>query len=603
MANIIDSLKLGDIHGIIALPYGTCSTAAATAAKTVSLTNFVLETGASVRIKFSNANSASTPTLNVNSTGAKNIRWNNANLPSTQYWTANQVIDFVYDGSYWQMIGAAKDNNTNYYHTPSYTSTVSETSTGGSSSNIKIATGTGVSNMYIPVATASAPGATIVYPAASCTTFSSDSGTVTPSAVQKGAKMFAITRPTKMSSSDPYPGTAFTPTDNAILRWDGTDGNVQNSKITIEDVTNTKDTSKKANVLVIPAEDNKKMVYGYCTDQVDGTSFIGGVFPADATEYPYASGLAIGGTSGNLLWKGKQVATTDMITAIPSLSKGTDSNSGTTNLSHGGTFTVMVDTTVNGHVITDKTTTFKLPSETTLSEGTNGTAKKTLSHSGTFTAITDIAVSGHTVTPTVTTFTMPASGNTDTKVKCTSLKTVTSGTETLYPVLMCSTASPTSGTAYEAKYNTGVKISNYGVLMGAAWNDYAEYRSQEEEIEPGYCVKSADNGKVSKTTEKYAACDGIVSDTFGFSIGKTDTCQTPLAVAGRVLAYYEGNREDYHAGDTVCAGPSGKVMKMTREEIKEYPDRIIGLVSEIPEYETWGEGNISVNKRIWIKIK
>jgi hypothetical protein len=30
------------------------------------------------------------------------------------------------------------------------------------------------------------------------------------------------------------------------------------------------------------------MVYGYCTDQVDGTSFIGGIFDASATEYPYA---------------------------------------------------------------------------------------------------------------------------------------------------------------------------------------------------------------------------------------------------------------------------------------------------------------------------
>ena len=77
----------------------------------------------------------------------------------------------------------------------------------------------------------------------------------------------------------------------------------------------------------------------------------------------------------------------------------------------------------------------------------------------------------------------------------------------------------------------------------------------------------------------------------------------PLAVAGRVLAYFHGNREDYHSGDTVCAGPEGKVMKMTREEIKEYPDRIIGIVSEIPEYETWGSGNIAVNGRIWIKVR
>jgi len=42
---------------------------------------------------------------------------------------------------------------------------------------------------------------------------------------------------------------------------------------------------------------------------------------------------------------------------------------------------------------------------------------------------------------------------------------------------------------------------------------------------------------------------------------------------------------------------------MTREEIKEYPDRIIGTVSEIPEYEIWGTGEISVNERIWINVK
>ena len=140
-------------------------------------------------------------------------------------------------------------------------------------------------------------------------------------------------------------------------------------------------------------------------------------------------------------------------------------------------------------------------------------------------------------------------------------------------------------------------------LYGAVWNDYAEFRNQKEIIEPGYCVASVDNGQVYKTTEKFQACDGIVSDTFGFAIGETDECKTPLAVAGRVLAYYSGNRENYHAGDTVCAGPEGKVCKMTREEIREWPDRIIGIVSEIPEYESWGTGNVPVNGRIWIKIK
>ncbi len=140
-------------------------------------------------------------------------------------------------------------------------------------------------------------------------------------------------------------------------------------------------------------------------------------------------------------------------------------------------------------------------------------------------------------------------------------------------------------------------------VYGAVWNDYAEYRMQTEAVKPGYCVVSNNNGQVSKTTRRYQACDGIVSDTFGFAIGETDKCKTPLAVAGRVLAYCEGDRYNYQAGDTVCAGPDGKVCKMTREEIQMWPDRIVGIVSEIPEYETWGTGNVKVNGRIWIKIK
>lgn len=150
--------------------------------------------------------------------------------------------------------------------------------------------------------------------------------------------------------------------------------------------------------------------------------------------------------------------------------------------------------------------------------------------------------------------------------------------------------------------NTGLCRAPYGVY-GGVWNDYAEYRAQKETIEPGYCVASSDDGKIYKTSQKLQSCDGIVSDTFGFAIGETEESKTPLAVAGRVLAYCDGNRYDYHAGDTVCAGPEGKVMKMSRQEIAAWPDRIVGIVSEIPNYKTWGQGNVEVNGRIWIKVK
>lgn len=147
------------------------------------------------------------------------------------------------------------------------------------------------------------------------------------------------------------------------------------------------------------------------------------------------------------------------------------------------------------------------------------------------------------------------------------------------------------------------KAGSSASFYGAVWNDYAEFRGQKEEIEPGYCVTSNRDGKVSKTTKRMQYCEGIVSDTFGFSIGETDECKTPLAVSGRVLAYYSGDIQDYEIGDVVCANADGKITKMTREEIRDYPDRIVGTVSEIPSYDTWGDGNVPTAGRIWIKVK
>ena len=136
----------------------------------------------------------------------------------------------------------------------------------------------------------------------------------------------------------------------------------------------------------------------------------------------------------------------------------------------------------------------------------------------------------------------------------------------------------------------------------AAYNDYAEYRSQNESIQPGYITYCDDDGKLKLTTEKLQKFEGVVSDTFGFSIGKTEENQTPLAVSGRVLVYTDTN-DNFHSGDVVCAGPNGLAYRMTREEIIEFSDRIVGIVSEIPTYDSWGKDNIMINGRVWIKVK
>ena len=139
-------------------------------------------------------------------------------------------------------------------------------------------------------------------------------------------------------------------------------------------------------------------------------------------------------------------------------------------------------------------------------------------------------------------------------------------------------------------------------VYGAVWNDYAEYRICNDNFIPGQVVCENGDDTLSIAIERMQPGANIISDTFGFAIGETEDAKCPVAVSGRVLAYTYEAREEFRAGDPVCAGPNGTVSKMTREEVKEYPDRMIGTVSAIPNYETWGNENILVNNRIWIKI-
>ena len=149
---------------------------------------------------------------------------------------------------------------------------------------------------------------------------------------------------------------------------------------------------------------------------------------------------------------------------------------------------------------------------------------------------------------------------------------------------------------------TSCYINTSGVLYGACWNDYAEYRATVPDVKPGQVVLENGDGTLRISTERLQPGCEIVSDTFGFAIGETDDCKTPIAVTGRVLVYTYEDRNSYLPGDAVCSAPEGKISKMTREEIINYPERIIGTVSEIPTYEHWGSGNVEVDGRIWIRV-
>ena len=88
----------------------TCSTAAATAAKVATLDtsnrNFSLTTGVRVAVTFKYGNSATTTTLNVESTGAKTIETPTSvsgysSSDSYNTWGAYETVIFTYNGTYW----------------------------------------------------------------------------------------------------------------------------------------------------------------------------------------------------------------------------------------------------------------------------------------------------------------------------------------------------------------------------------------------------------------------------------------------------------------------------------------------------------------------
>lgn len=102
-----------DLYGLY---YGTCTTSASTAAKVVTCAGFTLVTGAKIAVKFTYANTYDGQiTLNVNGTGAKNI-YNYSRCG----WGANQMLIFVYDGTYWRLVSAPSISTLDCYPVGSY---------------------------------------------------------------------------------------------------------------------------------------------------------------------------------------------------------------------------------------------------------------------------------------------------------------------------------------------------------------------------------------------------------------------------------------------------------------------------------------------------
>lgn len=94
---------------LLGIGYGECSTAVTTTAKEVSIANFTLKTFALVAVRFTKAVKAAnndSPTLNVNSTGAKAIFLNGVNIQQGLI-RPNTTVLMQYDGTRYNILSMA----------------------------------------------------------------------------------------------------------------------------------------------------------------------------------------------------------------------------------------------------------------------------------------------------------------------------------------------------------------------------------------------------------------------------------------------------------------------------------------------------------------
>ena len=133
------TIKQDGITGATINRYGTCSTGASTVAKTVSVTGGTptLETGLKVTVYFSAKNTANSPTLNVNSLGAKRIYHNGDLIGSgTNKGMLYGAVDLVYNSTLnssagaWQIVGNYVDTNTHNSHALTVTNGTASSTTG-----------------------------------------------------------------------------------------------------------------------------------------------------------------------------------------------------------------------------------------------------------------------------------------------------------------------------------------------------------------------------------------------------------------------------------------------------------------------------------------
>ena len=106
-------INSGSYSKVEPILYGSCDTAASTAIKDVVLidsSGYELVTGLQIAVKFNTTNTVAVNNLKLrvassNADDAKPIRYMGSTLPQTNVLADGKLYNFVYDGTYWNLVG------------------------------------------------------------------------------------------------------------------------------------------------------------------------------------------------------------------------------------------------------------------------------------------------------------------------------------------------------------------------------------------------------------------------------------------------------------------------------------------------------------------
>ena len=79
--------------------YFVCDTANGTPAKVITAAGYELFQGGSIKVKFTNRNTALSATLNINGKGAKALYYGSKPVSNYNSWDNGEVVEIYYDGT------------------------------------------------------------------------------------------------------------------------------------------------------------------------------------------------------------------------------------------------------------------------------------------------------------------------------------------------------------------------------------------------------------------------------------------------------------------------------------------------------------------------